>query len=461
MRLNPEARYSARLTLIVAAVLLQAGTASAQNSAVMQLTLPQAIDLALKQNRVVKLAQLDVAENEQKKKIAQADYFPRLTNESTVIHLTELQQLVIPAGSLEVPGIAGPVPSTTAVIGQGEFTAYTSGTGLSQPLTQMFKVHQVNRAATADILSANERLKAAENDVALKVSQLYYGILIAQLKGEAAKAEAAKAEAEAAQVKLQESTSSVEQGNALEVVALESRAATLDAKQTILKQSLQVRDLTFELNNLLGLPLNTKLQLSEQAFVAPSSPASREECVRIAREQSPDVRAAQQAVERARAGLGAAKYAYMPDLTAFARQSYQSGIPFLVHNFGTFGAIFEYELFDGGRRKAEIGEARTMLFKAEVNLDKVEEEVAVAVEIAYDSVEQSLTLVTVAEEVLKARTEGARLADSQFEQGAALASVRAEAAAKMSSAKASLLEANVELSLAQAELKRVMGELPR
>ena len=456
MRLNPEARYSARLTLIVAAVLLQAGTASAQNSAVMQLTLPQAIDLALKQNRVVKLAQLDVAENEQKKKIAQADYFPRLKNESTVIHLTELQQLVIPAGSLEVPGIAGPVPSTTAVIGQGEFTAYTSGTGLSQPLTQMFKVHQVNRAATADILSANERLKAAENDVALKVSQLYYGILIAQLKGEAA-----KAEAEAAQVKLQESTSSVEQGNALEVVALESRAATLEAKQTILKQSLQVRDLTFELNNLLGLPLNTKLQLSEQAFVAPSSPASREECVRIAREQSPDVRAAQQAVERARAGLGAAKYAYMPDLTAFARQSYQSGIPFLVHNFGTFGAIFEYELFDGGRRKAEIGEARTMLFKAEVNLDKVEEEVAVAVEIAYDSVEQSLTLVTVAEEVLKARTEGARLADSQFEQGAALASVRAEAAAKMSSAKASLLEANVELSLAQAELKRVMGELPR
>ena len=456
MQLNPKARFSARFILIVAAVLLPAGTAFAQDSAVMQLTLPQAIDLALKQNRSVKLAQLAVVENEQKKRIAQADYFPRLKNESTVIHLTELQQLVIPAGSLEVPGIAGPVPSTTAVIGQGEFTAYTSGTGLSQPLTQMFKVHQVNRAATADILSANERLKAAENDVALKVSQLYYGILIAQLKGEAA-----KAEAEAAQVKLQESTSSVEQGNALEVVALESRAATLDAKQTILKQSLQVRDLTFELNNLLGLPLNTKLQLSEQAFVAPSSPASREECVRIAREQSPDVRAAQQAVERARAGLGAAKYAYMPDLTAFARQSYQSGIPFLVHNFGTFGAIFEYELFDGGRRKAEIGEARTMLFKAEVNLDKVEEEVAVAVEIAYDSVEQSLTLVTVAEEVLKARTEGARLADSQFEQGAALASVRAEAAAKMSSAKASLLEANVELSLAQAELKRVMGELPR
>ncbi|HEY6292351.1 MAG TPA: TolC family protein [Terriglobia bacterium] len=383
---------------------------------------------------------------------------PSVLRESVTLIQARQRQPAIPEGSLEVAGIPGPIPSKAAIVGQGEATAYTSGTGLSQPLTQMFKIHQENRAATADIHSANEELKEAENDVVLKVSQLYYGILIAQLKGEAA-----KAEADAAQVKLQENTSPVEEGSAMEVVVLDSRAATLDAKETVLKQSLQVRDLTLELNNLLGLPLNTKLQVSEQPFVAPSSITSREECVRIAREQSPDVRTAKQAVERAKAELAVGKYAYIPDVTAFARYSYQSGIPFLVHNFGDFGAIFEYELFDGGRRKAEIGEARTKLSQAEVNLDKEEEEeeVAVEVEIAYDKVEQMLTLVTVAEEVLKARTEGARIVDSQFEQGVDLASADAEAVSKMSSAKASLLEANVGLSLAQAELKRVMGELPR
>jgi outer membrane protein TolC len=454
MQLNPHTRFFARLTLIVTGALLQAGIASAQNTAAMQLTLPQAIDLALKQNRSVKLAQLAVVENEQKKKIANAD-FPRLKNESTIIHVTDLQQLVIPAGSLGTFG-TGPIPSQTAVIGQGTFTGYTSGTGLSQPLTQLFKVRQENHAATAEVLSANEKLREAENDVVLKVNQLYYGILIAQQKGEAA-----KAESDAAQVKLQESTSSVEQGSALEVIALDSRAAALDAKQAILKQRLQVRDLSVELDNLLGLPVNTTLQLSEPSYVVPSAVAPREECVRIAREQSLDVRVAKQSVERAKASLGAAKYAYMPDVSVFARYSYQSGIPFLVHNIGTFGAIFEYELFDGGRRKAEIGEARTILSKAEVNLDKVEEEVAAEVEIAYDNVEQTVALVTVAEEVLKARTEGARLADSQFEQGADLASVRATAAAKTSSAKVSLLEANVEVSLAQAALKRAMGELAR
>jgi outer membrane protein TolC len=432
------------------------GTASAQGNAPMELTLPQAIDLALKQNPSLKLAQLALVDSEQKKRIARADYFPRINNQSTAFHVTELQQLVIPEGSLGVGPVTGPIPPKTAVLGQGTFTAYTSGTGLGQPLTQMFKIHQENRAATADINSAKIQVDQTENDIALKVRQLYYGILIARLKEDAA-----KEEADAAQLKLQESTSSVEQGSALEVVALESHAALLDAKQTVLMQNLQVRNLTFELNYLLGLPLNTQLKLSEDLSAALASISPREECVRIAREQSPEIRAAQQAVEKAKATLSAAKDAYIPDVTAFARYSYQSGIPFLVHNFGTFGVIFTYELFDGGRRNAQIDESRTMLSQAEVNLAKAKEEVTVQVEIAYDKVEQMKNLIAVAEEVLKTRAEAALVADRRFEQNAALASARAEAAAKTSSAKASLLEANLGLSLAQGELKRAMGEIPR
>ena len=454
MQLNPKRSSSARLMLIVICALLQLGPrgdASAQGNAAMELTLPQAIDLALKQNRSLKMARLAVVDSEQKKNIARADYFPKISNQSTAFHVTEIQQLVVPEGALGVGN-----PAKTAVIGQGTFTAYTSGTGLSQPLTQMFKIHQENRAATADINSAKIQVNQAEDDIALKVRQLYYGILIAQLEREAA-----KQQEDAAQVKLQENTSSVEQGSAMEVVALESHAALLGAKQSVLTQNLQIRDLTFELNHLLGLSLNTQLQLREEPSVAAASIPARDECVRTAREQSPEIRVAQQAVEKAKAELGAAKDAYIPDLSGFARYSYQSGIPFFVHNFGTFGVIFTYDIFDGGRRNAEINESRTMLSKAELNLANMKEEVTVQVEIAYDKVELMQSLVMVAEEALKARTEAARVAERQVEQNEALASASAEAAAKTSSAKASLLEANLGLSLAQGELKRAMGEIPR
>jgi outer membrane protein TolC len=454
MQLNPKRRSSARLMLIILGASFQLGLlgiASAQGNAAMELTLSKAIDLALKQNRSLKMAQLAVVDSEQKKKIARADYFPQISNQSTAFHVTEVQQLVIPVGSL---GFG--IPAQTAVIGQGTFTAYTSGTGLSQPLLQMFKTHQESRAATADINTAKIQVKQAEDDIALKVRQLYYGILIAQLKQEAA-----KQEEDAAQVKLQENTSSVEQGSTMEVVALQSHAALLGAKQSVLTQNMQIRDLTFELNDLLGLPLKTQLQLREGPSVAAASIPTRDECVRTAREQSPEIRVAQQAVEKAKAGLVAAKDAYIPDLSGFARYSYQSGIPFLVHNFGTFGVVFTYDLFDGGRRNAEINASRTMLSKAELNLANVEEEITVQVEIAYDKVELMQSLVMVAEEALKARTEAARVAERQVEQNEALASASAEAAAKTSSAKASLLEANLGLSLAQGELKRAIGEIPR
>jgi outer membrane protein TolC len=201
------------------------------------------------------------------------------------------------------------------------------------------------------------------------------------------KQQTAKEEVEAAQVKLQESKDSIDRGRALEVVALESQASLLDAKQTVLTQTLQVQDLTLALDDLLGLPLATRLELSEDSQAAASTPA-REECVRIARGQSPDIRAAQQSVEKAKAGLAAARDAYIPDITGLARYSYQSGIPLLVHNFGTFGATFTYDLFDGGRRNAEINSSKAVLAQAQLNLTKVEEEVTVQVETAFDKVEE-------------------------------------------------------------------------
>jgi outer membrane protein TolC len=321
-------------------------------------------------------------------------------------------------------------------------------------VTQMFKIRESNRAAAADIKSARAQANQTQNEIALKVRQLYYGILIAQLKQQAAQEEVG-----ASQVKLQESLSDVERGQALEEVALESRASALDAQQTALVQRLQIHDLTISLDDLLGLPLDTKLVV-EADNSAPAPVPSREECIRIAQDRSPDIQAAKQSVEKAKAGLAAAKDEYIPDVTALARYSYQSGIPFLVHNFGTFGISFTYDLFDGGKRVAEIKDSRTLLSEAELNLARIEDEVTVQVEKAYDKVEQLEDLVGVADQVVKTRAEASRVTERRFEQTSTLASARSEAHAKEISSQASYLEATLGLSLAQGDLRRTMGELP-
>jgi outer membrane protein TolC len=438
-------------------LLLCAGqTVHAQNNSPLHLTLPQAIDLALKQNRDLQLARLSVTDSEFKKEIARSAYFPHIRNESNVLHITDLAGVEIPAGAFGDHPATGLIPGSNLFIDQGGLTSYTSGTGLAQPLTQMFRIHESNRAAVADINTAKIQVTQAENEVALKVRQLYYGILIAQLKQQAAAEEVA-----ASEVKAQESVSDVKEGRALEVAALESRASLLDARQAALTQKLQVHDLTVMLDDLLGLPLTTSLQLDADTAASSLSTPSREECIRIAREQSPEIRAAEQGVVKARAGVAAARDNYIPDITGLARYSYQSGVPFLVHNFGTFGFTLSYDLFDGGKREAEVKDSRTLFSQAELNLAKVEDGVAVQVETAYDKVEQLQDLVGVVDEALKVRIEAARLADRQFEQNAALASARAEAHAKEISARASSLEASLGLLIAQGELIRTIGQMPR
>jgi outer membrane protein TolC len=432
------------------------GTAPAQQTAATHLTLPQAIDLALKQNRSLGLARLGVADSEHKKQIARSDYFPHIKNESSVLHITELAGVEIPAGAFGNHASTGPIPGETLFLDQGLLTTYTSGTGLAQPFTQMFKIRESNRAATADINSAKIQVDQAEDDVVLKVRQVYYGLLIAQLKKQAA-----VEEVNASQVKDQEAQDAVRDGSALEAAALEGRAGLLEARQEVLTQTMQIHSLSLTLSDLVGLPLETQLELDSDPSIGALTTPTREECIQIGQDRSPEIRSAQQAVLKAKAGLAAAKDAYIPDVTGLARYSYQSGIPFLVHNFGTFGVSLSYDLFDGGRRVAEIKDSQTLLSQAELNLAKVKDEVAVQVETAYDKVEQLQNMVGVAEEALKVRIELARLSDRQFEQSEVLASARSQAHSKAAAAKASYLEATLGLSLAQADLKRAIGQLPR
>jgi outer membrane protein TolC len=422
----------------------------------MPLHLSQAIDLALKQNRTLHLAELSVTDSKYKKDAARAAYFPHITNSSGIHHITELAGVAIPAGAFGSPTSTGPIPAKTLFLDQGAATSYTSGTQLEQPLTQMFKIRESNRAATADIENAKVQLTQAENEIALQVRKLYCNLLIAQIK-----LQAAQEQVSAGEVKHGEDLDAVAKGRALEVVALESQASLLDAKHAVLTERLMMRDATLSLNDLLGLPLGTTLELDPDVSALAVSIPGREECLRLARAKSPAILAAEQSLTKAKASLGAAKDAYIPDVTGLARYSYQSGIPLLVHNFGIFGFNLSYDLFDGGHRIADIKSAQTVLEQAKVNLDKAEEEVDVQVETAYDAVDQSADLVKVAQEVFDVRTEAARLADRQFEQTETLASARATAHANLASAKSSLVAATLGLSIAQANLKQAIGELPR
>jgi outer membrane protein TolC len=197
----------------------------------------------------------------------------------------------------------------------------------------------------------------------------------------------------------------------------------------------------------------------------PSVPASfdqrtREEYVQAAWAARPEVLAAELEVRKARASVIVAKSAYIPDITTYARYSYQLNVPFLVRNFGTFGFHLTWDVLDFGKRRQAVLESETQLAEAKENLQRLKDQVAVAVERSYNKVKQTRNLVQVADQVVSLRQEGERLAGNQLTQGVALMSEQRQATAATYKAQADLLQARLGYVLAWAELEQAVGRTP-
>src|SRR5262249_42149014 len=152
---------------------------------------------------------------------------------------------------------------------------------------------------------------------------------------------------------------------------------------------------------------------------------------------------------KASAGVRAAQREYIPDVEAFARYSYQNNVPFLVHNFGSFGVHFSYDIFDGGKKRATLRERNAQLAQAKENLARVSDEVELRVQVAYNKLERTRQMVAVSEELLAARKEAQRVSAQQLQRGAYLRSQATAAAAQEFEAETLLLQSKLEF--AQAE----------
>jgi len=425
-------------------------------SSPLRLTLPQAVDMALAHSNKLELVRLAVQDHKEEVSIARAKYLPSLDNVSKVDHITELQGVVIPAGAFSSNTSGDPVPSQTVRINQGASTSYQSVTALSQPLTQLLKIRSGVRAALADLASSKIDQADHEHSISLQVHQLYYSYLIEKLNSEAARDLLTAAEAND-----REARKSVDEGRLLVEATLSSHAAILSRRKAVLDSRLNLDDIELKLDDLLGLPLGTKLDLDEDALGELPKLPTREQALSEVLEKSPAILIAQQNVQKAKAGVAANREEYIPNITGFAHYDYQSGLPLLKHNFGSYGLNLSYNLFDGGARQARLRDAKIKLAAAEIQLRDSKNSVRIEISNAYDKMEELAELQSVTKQLLDARTEGYRIASQRLRADAALPSAADEARAARTSARVDFLSTKMNLYLAEFSISKLLGELPR
>jgi outer membrane protein len=453
-----------RIRLVMAVALLGSWSAAmaqeaapsrtAAASATRHITIQEAVQLALQHNHVIKIAGYKVEESMHAKEKARSGYFPQIKNETNVLKVTDTQFIQIAAGELGTIN-GSPNPDHSVTINQGGKTFVTSGTGLVQPITPLFtKVKPANDVARANLDASRASAQETTNEIALKVHELYYKLLIAQSHHGAVEARIA-----AAQELQNQRGAEVKYGSTLQEDLIESTARTLQAKQELLSTELELSDLTLEMNDAIGLPLNTRLDLDPNVPQVPAS-CEPEACIKTALESHPEILAARDEVRKAVAAHQLSKADYIPDLSAFARYTYANDVPFLARNFGTFGISFTYDIFDGGRRRAELRESDSVLNEAKENLARVTEEVEVRVQTAENKLERTREMMTVSEQLLALRTESRRTTAQELAQGSALKSQADAAVAQELDARTMLLQSQLDYLGAHDEMIQAMGQRP-
>lgn len=298
-----------------------------------------------------------------------------------------------------------------------------------QPLTPLFKLHQVLKIARADerIARAKAGLPAAE--VASNVEQSYFGLLIAQRRMKAVAANVRKVENKWLLV----STTAVP--------AAEHETEWAEANKALVSASSKVREATVALNALLGWPLQTEPEL-----VIPDAlyeNVSAEEAVGQAIQNNPEVIEAEQTVVKARAASKLSKLDYVPDVAVVGGYAYQSIMPALPSDFSYVGLMGNYTLFDFGKREHAVKERNAQVAMAETGLVLTKAKVAASVTKAYFDLELSRRLSEFAQ-----RTNSDVINASYESEEAQAARARSEA---------EMLQADLDHRLAFTRLQQLIG----
>jgi multidrug efflux pump subunit AcrB/outer membrane protein TolC len=459
---KPAMAMVTTLALLALAIPSQAQTAGGASASApaatgepRSITLDQALQLAMKQNSTVRIAEQKAREADAKVLQARANFFPDAKNETNAMHTGETQFLTIKKGVLGNYSATGPLPGSDVKIELGKQDFLVTQTTLTQPVTQMFKIQPGFTAAQAQTRMAHDELDRARNEASLNVKKVYFALLSTWQRKRAA-----ELRLQAGEARLKEASDAAQSGVVLRVSVLEGDATIAEAKHTLGSLQDQIENQTNSLNDLIGLPIETATEpiepdeLSETEMAADPSPAALET---DALAHNPELLSAGQAIKQAHAELKAARAEYIPDVSFIVQHTYQNGAPLMPENTYVIGFHSEWTLSEFGKRIGMIRERRAQIAQAQENFHATSNKVRMDVESEIRKVERSETGLQAARRSVTARTEIVRITHDQVVAKTNYESALKGAQAQLADSKAQLFDAEMERAIAQAELVRTEG----
>jgi len=416
------------------------------------LTLDEAVNLALENNRLVKNSVLEAQKYDFQVSTARSRRKPQFQFSMLGGELLHPFDFTFDKGVFGTyPGV-GPIPGTNAKVHTpAVFTTYLTGS-VDQPLTQQYKIGLGIHATELGRNIAREDVRAERQKIAAEVRNAYFKLLAVQASVDAAR-EAVKTFEEAQRVTVQ---------YVAEKTVLRADALDVDAHLAKSRYELSVAENGLAtqqeaLNQMLGRDVSTPFRV-EYIPEQDTSDLTLDSARQGALINRPEVRQAQLKEKQAEYDRRLAKAEYIPDLSLEVRYQGINNVQVLPQNVATAGFLLTWEPFDWGRRHNKVAEAKKTVEQARNGIQETESKIAVEVGGKYRKWREASLLLQASRTTHEAASEQLRVTGNKYKEHAALLRDLLQAQTQSSETNFQYQQALSSYWSAFAELRKAMGE---
>lgn len=416
-----------------------------------ELSLSEAIQIALTNNRNVNIAKLGITQSEWQLASTKTKRLPSITT-----YLLGSGNITSPTFTFKqgvfgtVDGKPNPDKDVKIKLSSG-FTGYTVDE-VAQPLTQLYKIGLAIKEQRLEVDLSRYKYLGKRQSIAADVKQAYYALLQTESTLDSAGA-TVKQYQETDRI----ATNYLAQQSVLKSSSLDVKAKLAQAQYQVIQLNNTLLTQREKLNSLLGRDIDTSFRTQQVP------PMEQEETdLKLARStaltQRPEVKEAEIDTQRAEYDRKLAKAQYIPDIGATLRYVTPFNTAILPQNIAVVGFEMRWEPFEWGRRKDDVKQKEAVVDQTKLQLDETRSQVLIDVSNNFRKLAESRSLLAVADAARTAANEKLREVNDKFKTSAVLLRDVLEQQAAVANANNDYEESLLAFWSAKANFEKALGE---
>ncbi len=313
------------------------------------------------------------------------------------------------------------------------------------------QIRQAKSQANA-LFHAYERNRA---DIALQVAQQYLEVLRAR-----ALVKLQERVLERARRLLEAAEAGYKAGTAAKLDVLRAQVQVRNAEVDLLAARNQERIAMLTLRNLMGVSDDFVFDVAEPAE-EPYEPPSLTECLAKALRQRPEVKEAEYQRESANIAKQLARISALPIVNISGSYNRYPSTTRITDKEWALNFIVSYPIFDGGRVRAELEQAKLQVEQADLNMKRTFDNIRLQVQQAYSNWQNAKERLNAAQEAVKEASETARLTEEAYKAGAVSLIDVINAQVALAQAETQEIQARYDLFRAIYAMRHALGEINR